>query len=181
MNLLSSNYFRLIIIIFVSLIGALWLIIKDPIPVIRGTTALDEIVPFWYMVSAFPVLGMLVADLLSAFKKSGFARHTVLLFSQIFILMLISNIRLSLKIPISGHAFLFAFFIFNRIFTRDFENLFSRVELTFTITLLLIIGYIKLAWWNDPLTLFIGIIAGVALALITAIFNLNRASGNSAQ
>lgn len=146
MNFLGSNNFRLIIIISVSLIGALWLYIKGPIPVIRGTTALEEIVPFWYMVTAFPVMGMLVADLLSAFRKHGLGCPTILLFLQIFILVVISNVRLSLQIPISGHAFLFAFFMFHKIFARNFESLFSRTELIFTIILLLIIAYIKLSW-----------------------------------
>lgn len=165
----NSAIVRFIIISLITLTGALWLFIKGPVAVIRGTTALDEIVPFWYMVTAFPVLGMLVADLLSAFRKHSLGRPTILLFLQIFILVFISNIRLRLQIPISGHAFLFAFFIFQRIFGREFKELFQKVEFAVVIILLLIIGYIKLAWWNDPLTLFIGIIAGVALASITGI------------
>jgi len=154
----------------VTLVGALWLYIKGPIPVIRGTTALDEIVPFWYMVSAFPVLGMLVADFLSALMKYRFDRRTIILFSQIFILVVISNIRLSLKIPISGHAFLFSFFVFYRIFGKDIKDTFQKAEFAVVIMLLLIISYIKLAWWSDPLTLSIGLIAGIALASAALLF-----------
>jgi hypothetical protein len=120
---------RIAVIFLVTLAGALWLYLKGPIPVIRGTTALDEIVPFWYMVSAFPVLGILVVDFLSALGKYRFGRRTILLFSQILVLMMISNIRLSLKIPISGHAFLFSFFIFYRIFGKDIKSTLQKAEL----------------------------------------------------
>ncbi len=165
----KTTIIRLAVISVITLAGALWLYIKGPIPVIRGATPLDEMVPFWYMVTAFPVLGMLVADLLSASRKHGLGRPTILLFLQIFILVVISNIRLSLQIPISGHAFLFAFFIFYRIFGREFKEPFQKAEFAVVIILLLTIGYIKLGWWNDPLTLFIGIIGAVALASITGI------------
>jgi len=165
-----NNILRFIIILAVTIVGALWLYIKGPIPVIRGTTALDEIVPFWYMVSAFPVLGMLVADLLASLGKYRFGRRTILLFSQIFILVVISNIRLSLKIPISGHAFLFSFFIFYRIFGKDIKDTFQKAEFAVVIMLLLIISYIKLAWWNDPLTLSVGLVAGIALASAALLF-----------
>jgi len=170
-NILPNlSYFRLIVILVITFTGALWLYTKGPIPVIRGTIALDEIVPLWYMLSAFPVLGMLVADFLAAIVKYHFGRRTIVLFSQIFLLVIISNIRLSLKIPISGHAFLFAFFILHRIFARDFNGLSSRAELIFTVALLLIIGYIKLVWWTDLLTLSVGIISGIVLASIGALF-----------
>jgi hypothetical protein len=161
---------RFFIISLITFAGALWLYIKGPISVIRGTTALDEMVPFWYMVTAFPVLGMLVADFLTAFRKFGLKGYTVLFFSQILILLIISNIRLSLQIPISGHVFLFVFFIFNRIFAGNLKNNFSKLEFVFTIILLLIITYIKLVWWTDLPTLSVGIVAGFTLAIPTLIF-----------
>ncbi|UCC80907.1 MAG: hypothetical protein JSW64_05990 [Candidatus Zixiibacteriota bacterium] len=175
----NSAIVRFIIISLITLTGALWLFIKGPVAVIRGTTALDEIVPFWYMVTAFPVLGMLLANLLSAFRKHGLGRPTILLFLQIFILVVISNVRLSLQIPISGHAFMFAFFIFYRIFGREFKEPFQKAEFAVVIILLLTVGYIKLGWWNDPITLSIGIITGFALATTTLIINLNRNKRNS--
>ncbi|HSJ52950.1 MAG TPA: hypothetical protein VLC52_04315, partial [Anaerolineae bacterium] len=92
----------------VTLAGALWLYAKGPVPVVRGTTPLEEMAPFWYMVSAFPVLGMLVADLVLLLLRYGLDRRSVELAFQLAVLLLISNARLGIRLPISGHPLLWS-------------------------------------------------------------------------
>ena len=59
---------RVAIVLATTLAGAAWLAHKGPVPVIRIMTPLPEMAPFWYMLLAFPVLGMLVADLFELWR-----------------------------------------------------------------------------------------------------------------
>jgi hypothetical protein len=79
---------------------------KGPVPVIRITTPLAEMAPFWYMLLAFPVLGMLVADLFDLWRARGLSLPTVELGLQIALIVALSSLRLGVRIPLSGHALL---------------------------------------------------------------------------
>jgi hypothetical protein len=68
---------RKAILLATTLAGAAWLAHKGPVPVIRITTPLPERAPFWYMLLAFPVLGMLVADLFDLWRARGISLPTV--------------------------------------------------------------------------------------------------------
>jgi len=71
---------RAVVIVAVTAAGAAWLAAKGPVKVIVGTTEIDEIAPTWYMLAAFPVLGMVLADVLDAALEAGpFAKRTLLL------------------------------------------------------------------------------------------------------
>jgi hypothetical protein len=66
---------RILIITVVTIAGAIWLHISGPMHVIRITTPIDQFAPFWYMLSAFPFLGMLLADLLDLYRDTGFSKR----------------------------------------------------------------------------------------------------------
>ena len=66
----AGRFARVAIILATTLAGAAWLAHKGPVPVIRITTPLPEMAPFWYMLLAFPVLGMLVADLFELWRAA---------------------------------------------------------------------------------------------------------------
>jgi hypothetical protein len=67
---LRTAVVRVAIILATTLAGAAWLAHKGPVPVIRITTPLPEMAPFWYMLLAFSVLGMLVADLVDLWRAA---------------------------------------------------------------------------------------------------------------
>ena len=154
-------------ITLVTLTGAIWLYIKGPTPVIQGSHELPIIVPFWYMISAFPVLGMLLADLFALWMKYRFGLRVVELGIQIILLILLSNLRLSIMIPISGHGLLFSYFILRRLLVRRIPNRILIFENIFGILMFALVAYMKLIKWNDPMTLLLGEAIGVVLALIS--------------
>jgi len=159
--------FRIIIVISLTALGALWLYISKPIPVIRGTEPLSIIVPTWYMLMAFPVLGMLISDFFELMGVRTSKLPAVELALQITILVLLANTRLAKAIPISGHAMLFTYFIIRRLTVARRAGIISKIELSITILFILITIYMKLFVWDDPLTLVWGVITGVALGMIS--------------
>jgi hypothetical protein len=159
--------FRLAIILFTTALGALWLYHKGPTPVIQGSHELPIIVPFWYMLSAFPILGMLLADLFALWMKYRFGLRFIELAVQLILLVLLSNLRLSIMIPISGHGLLFSYFILRRLLVRQLPNKLLKIENILGILLLAMVAYMKLVKWNDPMTLLLGEAIGVLLALIS--------------
>lgn len=163
----SAHLLRLTLIAACTLTGAAWLIHKGPVPVVRITTPLPEMAPFWYMVLAFPILGMLVADLVDLHRARGVDRLVVELAIQIALIIAVSNLRLGIRLPISGHALLVAYFIGRRWWLRPYPPRQNGVELMVAVAVLGLIAYPKLIWWNDPVTLCIGLAAGLFLAVIS--------------
>src|SRR5436309_2693354 len=161
-----STAMRVAIVAACTIGGAVWLYRTGPLPVIRITTVLPEMVPWWYSLSAFPVLGMLAADLVSLLRASGFDRRPVELACQIGILVLASNLRLGFGVPLSGHALLFSYFIARRaaLDSPDGKGPIARAEIVIALILLALTAFAKLVWWTDPITLTAGVIIGVTLA-----------------
>lgn len=147
-----------------TLLGGAWLTLQGPIPVIRISTPLPEAAPFWYMILAFPILGLLLADLLDLYLSEGFTRSTLALGFQIGLIVLLSSARLSVHLPISGHSLLVSYFIFQRLLLRPTPRGRS-IELWLAIAVFAAIAYPKLAWWNDPVTLLTGTALGGILAV----------------
>jgi len=103
---------RAVVVVAVTAAGAAWLAAKGPVKVIIGTREIDEFAPTWYMLAAFPVLGMLLADVLDALLACGlFAKRTVVLGASAALLVVVSNLRLGIRLPISGHVLLMTYFL----------------------------------------------------------------------
>lgn len=162
-----SLVFRLGIVIACTLAGWIWLAVQDPIPVIRVTTPLVETAPFWYMLLAFPILGLLVADLFELYRSEGLSRSTVELAVQIALIVLLSSARLSARLPLSGHSLLVSYFVARRLLLPSFPRGRSRMELWLGLGVLATIAYPKLFWWKDPITLLTGMALGAALAVVS--------------
>lgn len=158
---------RLAIVSACTLAGGVWLTVQDPLPVIRITTPLAETSPFWYMLLAFPILGLLVADLVDLYRSEGISRSAVELGIQITLIVLLSSARLSVRLPLSGHSLLVSYFIVRRFLLPSFPRDRSRVELGLGFGALAAIVYPKLAWWSDPVTLLAGMALGAALAVVS--------------
>ncbi|HSK76426.1 MAG TPA: hypothetical protein VLQ45_08190 [Thermoanaerobaculia bacterium] len=150
-----------------TLAGWVWLALQDPLPVIRITTPLAETSPFWYMLLAFPILGLLVADLFDLYRSEGISRSTVELGVQITLIVLLSSARLSVRLPLSGHSLLVSYFIARRLLLPSFPRGRSRVELWLGLGVMVAIVYPKLFWWSDPVTLLTGMALGAALAVVS--------------
>jgi hypothetical protein len=154
---------RAVLILACTLAGAAWLIYRGPMPVLRITTPLPVMAPTWYMLLAFPVLGMLVADLIDLWRSRGIDRSTAELGFMIALIIALSRLRLGARIPVSGHALLTAYFIARRLLLRTLPPRQSPWELAAAVAALGAIAYPQLVWWNDPVTLLAGLTAGALL------------------
>jgi hypothetical protein len=134
--------------------------------VVRITTPIEEFAPFWYMLSAFPFLGMLLADLLDLYRDTGFSKRTIELACTTIVIVVLSNLRLGIRLPISGHSLVVSYLLFRRLFMQQSNNEISRIEILLAIFVLAILTYIKLSWWTDPITLGSGVILALSFALI---------------
>lgn len=158
---------RIAITAGVSFAGALWLSFTGPVPVVRISTPLPEVAPLWYLVSAFVVLGMVVADLVEEACIGLRRRQPWILGIQTATLVVVSNLRLAVRLPVSGHAALFAFFILYRVLrSRHGLRPIGRWEVLAATGLLLATAYVKLVWWTDAVTLVVGVVFGGVLAVL---------------
>jgi hypothetical protein len=158
---------RIALILATTGAGVLWLIHKGPVPVVRITTPLPEMAPFWYMLLAFPVLGMLVADWVDLARLRGMDLATVELGAQIALIVGLSAVRLDSRIPLSGHALLIAYFLLRRLWLRNMPPPQSRLEVWLAAGALGGVAYPKLMWWDDPVTLLTGIGVAGGLAAVS--------------
>ena len=171
---------RWMIIFITSLAGIIWLYIKGPIPVIQVTTELDIMAPFWYMFTAFPILDMLLADLVILFSTYRFDIRVIELGIQVVALVLISNSRLLFLLPISGHALLLSYFILRRIFIKIQKHDHLWTELSIAIIIYSLIVYTKIVWWNDPITLGVGTVVAIVMVIISNyVLNKNFATAKA--
>lgn len=155
---------RLSVVCGVTFSGVIWLWLVGPIPVVRVTTVTSEIVPFWYSLSAFPVLGFLLADVMGlaiSEKRLGLAAEAL---AMALLVTIVSQARLSLHLPLSGHALLFGYVLVRRVLVPFPSRLSRTVELVVTAILLAVVGFVKVAWWSDAITPAVGIAVGVVLA-----------------
>ncbi len=150
--------FRWLTVAVASAAGMIWLIALGTVPVIRISTATTAAVPFWYMATAFPVLGMLVADVVVLWAFCRARLYWIELACQVAVLILISFLRLSLKLPVSGHSLLFAYFIFRRAVIPIPPHRTRKLEMTIAVALFLATASVKIFWWGDYVTLILGVI-----------------------
>lgn len=154
---------RLATITATTAAGAVWLAWRGPFPIVIGSTPTEEPSPYWYMVLAFPLLGMLVADGLDLLRARSWWRVADLA-AEITFAVGLSTFRLALAIPISGHALLASLFVARRLLLWEVHTWRMRVELVFGVATLVVVAVIKLGRWADPVTLAAGLVVGLALA-----------------
>jgi hypothetical protein len=176
----ASVWPRIGIIILVTLGGALWLYIIGPMPVVRISSPLHEKVSFWYMIGAFPFLGMLCADLAILFISYKWHNKFLELGISIVLLVYLSSLRLIVKIPISGHSMLLGYLILRRVFIKFPSRKERILELLCSSTVLGMIIYYKLVLWNDPISLLSGLfLSGVLISISLLILGTTKdARGN---
>lgn len=160
---------RWTIIVTTSLAGVLWISYKGPVPVVQVSTTLEMMAPYWYMFSAFPILGMLFADLVQLYAINGIDVQVVELGFQIIFLILIANSRLVYQLPISGHALLFTYFILRRMIVKIPIHNQMWFETIFAILLYVLIAYVKVVWWKDLLTLCLGTVVAIGLLIVSSL------------
>jgi hypothetical protein len=164
---LSLNTVRWICVPLMTGLGALWLAWRGPVPIMSGTTPLPGFVPEWYMLTAFPILGMLLADCFILAMQPRRHWAALELAIQIALLFALSSLRLKFGIILSGHTLLFAYFIVRRMGVPFPPRAVRRFDLLAAGALLLLTSYVKVAWWHDLSTLTSGIVIGGLLALVS--------------
>jgi hypothetical protein len=145
-----------------TLVGAAYLHWKGPVPVVRVFDTLPIDAPLWYMLSAFPILGLLLADGLALLRTER-RRHAVELAVQILVMVVLSHSRLELRIPISGHALLFATFLLRRAWYPEPPVPWRGLERLMGGALLTMVAGVKLLWWRDPTTFAVGLLTALLL------------------
>lgn len=143
----------------VSAVGALFLLIFGPFEVYRASAPAGIEAPFWYMVTAFPVLGLLVAEWLAlALRRAWWP--AVELAAAVAVMVALSGCRLQLRIPVSGHALLFCYALLRLGWLPVARGPGRRAELALTGLLLVGTSAVKLLLWDDPVTLAVGLALG---------------------
>jgi hypothetical protein len=131
------------------------------------------------MLAAFPVLGMVLADVLDALLACGlFAKRTVVLGASAALLVVVSNLRLGIRLPISGHVLLMTYFLASRARARGMglapvarpAVVAARVEACVVLVLFLAVTAIKLLHWRDWQTFLLGVAGGGCLSWMVAYF-----------
>ena len=148
-----------------TIVGAIGLVILGPIPVLQGSTRLSENVPYWYMLAAFPVLGMLIADLVKLLATERRGSRSAALVFQLTVLILVSVFRLSLRLPISGHTLLYSAYFTGEARKLKAAQTMAPLENLLATILFLATSFVKLYVWQDLLTWVVGVLAGIALVL----------------
>ena len=133
--------------------------------VLRGSTFLPIVAPTWYMLSAFPILGMLFADWVTLLIHQRQKLPIAELGIQLMILVLVSGLRLDSHIPISGHILLFTYFLLRRFIIQLPIQPLMQIENGVAVALFSITSYVKLVWWTDVITWGAGIVGGVVLVV----------------
>src|ERR1043165_6873948 len=146
---MRALFLRIGIVAGVTVAGAAWLLIRGPLPLIIFTTVVDRPVPFWYSFSAFPILGMLVADLAILLWSVGLGLYSLELGVPIGLLVLLANLRLDIRIPLSGHVLLFSYFLVRRVLIGSPNNPIRHLELVLASVLFLAAAYTKVFIWSD--------------------------------
>lgn len=161
---------KLIIALGSTLLGAIWLWIKDPIPVILGSTATEAVAPWWYMLSAFPVLGLLLFDGWTMLHENGLRGKTIGFGAEVMLVVAVSFLRIELMLPISGHALLFSYALFHWFAASGRRH---SLELAVAAGLFLMVCGMKLFWWRDPVTLGLGVLLAAALVIPRVVSSLH--------
>lgn len=165
MNKNIAVVFRISVVLLTTAAGFIWLNGKAPVLVLRGSTQLPIVTPAWYMLSAFPILGMLLADwgtlLISRPQLLPIAELGI----QLIVLVLVSSLRLDSHIPISGHILLFTYFLLRRFLIRLPIQPLMQIENGIAVALFIVTSYVKLVWWTDIITWAAGIAGGLVLVL----------------
>ncbi len=143
-----------------TIAGVGWLLVKGPTQVIRGTVPLDIEAPFSYMVMAFPFLGILVADALALWKLATKWASLVLIL-QVGCICFLSIVRLTYRLPISGHVLLIAFFILYSLGTR--RALVRTIETLVAVVAFCVLLATKLIAWSDWQTPAVALAVAVTL------------------
>ncbi|MCZ7567374.1 MAG: hypothetical protein M5U01_02085 [Ardenticatenaceae bacterium] len=146
-----------------TLAGAVWLRTQGSMPVVRGTMPLDLEVPFVYMLSAFPFLGVLTADVFVLLRSPASRKAAFLLAAQVGVIILLSAARLSYRLPISGHILLLTFFV-QRSMSRRSHTAYTIETGLGLLALAVLIG-IKLVAWRDWVTVGWAMAVAIVLSL----------------
>jgi hypothetical protein len=162
-RLLTGLPMRVSIIVLTTVVYALSAVLAD---VLYGS---DYAVPpnFWYMVSAFPVFGMLLADLAACWGIYRLRFATWELGTMVVLLAVLATVRLSLVFPVSGHVLLLAYLVLRRVLVRFLPNRLRWTELGIAAILYIVVVYLKVFCWGDLLTPAAGTGVGLLLAAIS--------------
>ena len=159
---------RVLVILSATAAGVLFMRWLGEWPVIPGSQTWTESVHYWYMLAAFPVLGMLAADFLDL-ALSGQRLQAAELEIMLVILVLVSFIRLANFVPVSGHMLLLTYFLVRRLLLRSPAHAGQWLEWGIVLGLCVPFIYLKLAWWDDSQGLFFGVLFGAGLAVISTL------------
>lgn len=133
-------------------------------PVVVTATGVIEgvITPPLYMIPVFFPYGILIGELFYSWTGNENKRLLILQFIEIITVGGVSFVRYVTGIPISGHGIILAFFLLHQTFTKK-NKLYFRIIIG--ITVLIITITFKIVFWNDPITLLLGVIVGIVLWL----------------
>ncbi len=140
--------------------AAIFWTVRGPMPVLRGSTPLPIPTPLGYQAPVFLPFGMLAGELAWAWLNRERAAYLASLPWQLAALCAVALIRLTLAIPVSGHAVLLAFFLLHELVAQHGRHLLRAL---IGLAVLTEVAYFKLMVWDDGRTLVAGLVLGAGV------------------
>lgn len=151
---LGPQGFTLGVAILTTVLAYAVALLIGPVPVWVGLEQTVRIAPPSYLASAGLPFGILMAEALIDFRYFRFTLSGLLPLFMLLLLIGFGTIRFPLRLPISGHGLIVAYFLLHHLQERR-EG--KTWKLLIGLLVLVHCAYYKLFVWNDPSSLLIGI------------------------
>ncbi len=149
--------------VLVTLLAALVLAARAPQPVVRGTVSLGIPTPLIYQLPVFFPFGLLAGEVLWEGLQSGIRSQLAIRSGWLLVLSLIAVLRLSMGIPISGHAMLITYYVLDEALARSPRH---PLRILIGIAIGVEVVVFKVWIWQDSSTLVAGFGAGMGIWLL---------------
>ena len=145
---------------FFTVIGWIYFEIQGYPPVVTANDTLTSVTPVIYMIPIFFLLGILFGEVLWNWYQIKDFKYFIINLTGLAVIVTVSGIRLTFKIPFSGHSLILSYYIMQELITNRSKYIF-RVMVGFLI--LLLTSFYKIFLWQDPITLILGLIGGILI------------------
>jgi len=129
-------------------------------PVVTAKETLTSVTPAIYMIPIFFPLGILLGEISWKWYQIRDHKNAIINLGGLTAIATVSVFRLIFKIPLSGHSLILIYYIMHELITNQSRYIF-RVMVGFSILLLTL--FYKIILWQDPVTLFFGLLGGVLI------------------
>lgn len=146
--------------LLITIIAWIYFEIQGYPQVVTAKETLTYVTPAIYMIPIFFPLGILLGEVSWNSYQIKDHKYVIINLGGLTVIATVSVLRLISKIPLSGHSLILSYYIMQELITNQSRYIF-RVMVGFSI--LLLTSFYKIFLWQDPVTLFLGLIGGILI------------------